>query len=274
MKSSLIYFCHIPKTSGTAVINSVYDAYHESLKILKKPEIDDHDPTFNIDLTQKDFNLFLETCYKELDFFSGHFGSISNSIPNCDNLEIFSIIRNPIDQAISMFNNIFRNSTDADWSNVEVFKIRNYLLNAHQPNMQASALHMSMDWEYMNLSRQKGIKNTFRINDIKMSFDDFLQIIKDKNIKLSTLENRTYLLNELEISLNKIKKTNIVLNKQFKANINPHYEKRKELNNIKCFLSQEDIEQFEHRNKLDIQLYEYLKDYEIKNKKCFDSKDI
>jgi hypothetical protein len=108
----------------------------------------------------------------------------------------------------------------------------------------------------------------------QVSFDEILNLIKEKNIKLSTIENRLYLLNELEICLNKINKTNIIADKQLKKNQRLHRETRQEFDDIKCFLSQEEIEKFKITNNLDYKLYNYVKNHEIKTGRCLTPDDI
>jgi hypothetical protein len=68
----MIYFCHIPKTSGTSVIRSVRSAFNNDLRIPNWNEI--YDPSLIENPNQKDFELFLEKSINNYDFLYGHLG--------------------------------------------------------------------------------------------------------------------------------------------------------------------------------------------------------
>jgi len=267
----MIYFCHIPRTSGTSVSHAVYAAFHKELRILRKPDIEQFDPWFSRGIDKTDYQSFLKKCYLNTDFFYGHHYSSPYIEPYSENLETFSIVRNPLERMISEFYYSNKNVSDSDWKNNRIHEIKNFLYSPKNSS-QCYWLLGDYDWEKMKLI--KNIVFTHWLQEKEISFQEILQIIKKRNIKLSTLENRTYLLNELEVSLNKIKKTNISLDKELKVNENFNIEKRPEFNNPECFLSQQEIETFKNLYSLDYQLYNYVKDHETRTGRCLTPDDI
>ncbi len=280
----MIYFCHIPRTSGTSISNSIYTAFCKELRILRKPDIEHYDPFFNKKLDKADYNFFVKECYSNIDFFYGHHFSSPHIEPYNESLETFSIVRDPLERSISEFYYMNNNTSHLDWVNIKIYQIKNFLL--HQTcNTQCLYLLGDYDWGRIE-EEESGIVEVlwrnmqgdeFRYSNIgedQISFQEILKIIKKRNIKLSTLENRTYLLNELETSLNKIKKTNIVLDKQVVANKRLYSEQRSEYNDPESFLSQEQIEIYKNINSLDYKLYNYIKDHETKTGRCLTPDDI
>ena len=287
----MIYFCHIPRTSGTSISNAVYAAFYKELSIYRKPDVEHYDPFINKKLDKADYEFFVKDCYLNIDFFYGHHFSSPHIEPYSENLETFSIIRNPLERLISEFYYINNNVNHLDWINTKIYEIKDFLLqdflldvNLGTFNTQCLYLLGNYDWERMKEENgnvqalwhnMQGVE--FRYSSMKedqISFQEILQIIKKRNIKLSTLENRTYLLNELEVSLNKIKQTNITLDKQVVENKHLHSEQRPELNDPECFLSHAEMEKIKILNSLDYQLYNYIKDHEIRNGRCLTSDDI
>jgi len=267
----VIYFCHIPRTSGTSVSNAVYDSFNKALRIPIKPDLEKFDPHVIRGINKTDYQSFLKECYLNIDFFYGHHFFSPYIEPYSESLETFSIIRNPLERMISEFYYYNRNVSDSRWKNNKIHQIKNFL---YSPNnlSQCYWLLGDYDWEKMKLT--KNTLFTHWLQGKEISFEEILQTIKKGNIKLSTLENRTYLLNELEVSLNKIKKTNISLDKELKVNENFNIEKRPEFNNPECFLSQQEIETFKNLYSLDYQLYNYVKDHETRTGRCLTPDDI
>lgn len=268
----MIYFCHIPRTSGTSIEKDVHSKFNRDLKILTKIEFEKYSPFHNLTINKEELESFVINCYSNIDFLNCHLASTPYIEPYCKNLQTFSIIREPIDRIISEFHYRHRSTTDKNWINYEIFNVRNFI--NYNANSQCLWLFGSFKWD-------KTLKNRTNINifwlDLEMgkvSFEKILQIIKKRNIKLSTIENRVYLLNELEICLNKIKKTNITLDKKIIVNENPYADIRKELDNIECFLSDREIENIKIANSLDYQLYNYVKDHETKTGRCLTPDDI
>jgi len=279
----MIYFSHVPRTSGTSVSNAVYNAFCKELRILPKPYIEQFDPFFNKKIDKTNYQSFLKECHLNVDFFYGHHFSNPYIEPYNENLETFSIIRNPLERSISEFCYNNNNVSHSDWTNNKIYEIKDFLLGK-MCNTQCLYLLGNYDWEHMKKESDK-VKtfwsniqgNEFyncNLEEDRISFQEILQIIKKRNIKLSTLENRTYLLNELEASLNKIKKTNIVLDKHVVENERLHSAERPEFNDPECFLSQEEIERFKIFNSLDYQLYNYVKDHEIRTGRSLSPDDI
>jgi hypothetical protein len=282
MWRKMIYFCHIPRTSGTSISNAVYLAFHKELSIHRKPDMEKFDPFINKELNEADYVFLMKECYSNIDFFYGHHFSSPHIEPYNESLETFSIVRNPLERLISVFYYMNNNTSDLDWVNIKIYQIKNFLLD-RPCNIQCLYLLGNYDWESIREENDnvqvlwrnmQGSEFRCSMGEDQISFQEILQIIKDKNIKLSTLENRTYLLNELEISLNKIKKTNIVLNKQLIENKHLHSEQRQEFNDPECFLSQKEIEKFKNINNLDYQLYNYIRNHETRTGKCLTPDDI
>jgi hypothetical protein len=253
------------------------------LNIYRKPDVERYDPFINKKLDMADYEFFVKECYSNIDFFYGHHFSSPHIEPYNESLETFSVVRNPLERSISEFYYMNNNTSHLDWVNIKIYQIKDFLL--HQTyNMQCLYLLGDYDWERI---KEEGGNvqvlwrnmqgDEFRYSNMRgdqISFQEILQIIKKRNIKLSTLENRTYLLNELEASLNKIKKTNIVLDKQVIENKHLHSEQRPEFNDPECFLLQEEIEKFKILNSLDYQLYNYIKDHETRTGRCLTPDDI
>ena len=270
----MIYFCHIPRTSGTSASDAVYDSFNKALRIPIRPDLDKYDPYFNNKINKEKFELFLKSCYSDIDFLHGHFLSSPYIESHSENLETFSLIRNPLERMISAFYFHYRYVSDSDWKNNKIHEIKNFLFLSKN---ESQCLWLLGDFDWEKIEKIESIKNIVFIDwpqEKEISFQEILQIIKKRNIKLSTLENRTYLLNELEVSLNKIKKTNISLDKKLKVNENFNIEKRPEFNNPECFLSQQEIETFKNLYSLDYQLYNYVKDHETRTGRCLTPDDI
>jgi hypothetical protein len=282
----VIYFCHVPRTSGTSISNAVYAAFHKELRIYRKPDIEQFDPYYTKGIDKADYQSFLKDCYLNVDFFYGHHFSTPYIESYGENLETFSIIRNPLERSISEFYYINNNVSHLDWINTKIYEIKDFLLGKNLNIFNTQCLYLLGDYDWERMKRENGTVQIFWCNiqrdkiyhhtmdENKISFEELLQIIKKRNIKLSTLENRTYLLNELEISLNKIKKTNIVLDKQVIENKHLHSAERPEFDDPECFLSQEEIEKFKNINSLDYQLYNYIKDHETRTGRCLTPDDI
>ena len=284
--SYMIYFCHIPRTSGTSISNGVYAAFHKDLRILSKPDIEQFDPYYTKGVDKADYQSFLKDCYLNVDFLYGHHFSSPYIEHYSKNLETFSIVRNPLERLISEFYYINNNVNHLDWVNTKIYEIKNFLLGRNLNTFNTQCMYLLGDYDWENMKKGNGTIQTFwcnvqrdkiyhhTIDEDKISFEELLEIIKKRNIKLSTLENRTYLLNELELSLNKIKRTNIALDREFKVNERFHSEERQEFNDPECFLSQEEIERFKVLNSLDYQLYNHIKDHETRTGRCLTPDDI
>lgn len=282
----MIYFCHIPRTSGTSISNGVYAAFHKELRILRKPDIEQFDPYYTKGIDKIDYQSFLKDCYLNVDFFYGHHFSTPYIEPYSENLETFSIIRNPLERLISEFYYINNNVSHLDWINTKIYEIKDFLLDVNLSTFNTQCLYLLGDYDWESMRTRKGTVEIFWCNiqrdkiyhhtmdEDKISFEELLQIIKKRNIKLSTLENRTYLLNELEVSLNKIKQTNIRLDKKMIVNEHLHSAERPEFNDPECFLSDAEMEKFKILNSLDYQLYNYIKDHETRTGRCLTPDDI
>jgi hypothetical protein len=271
----MIYFCHIPKTSGTSVVHSVSNAFSDTLRIPEWFEV--YDPAQVANSNREGFEKFLELSVKEYDFIYGHLGSAFSSRNYSDKVDTFTLIREPVDRLISIYNWINRDVSESLWEKERKFELIPFLRNEHKTfypsfshtnNSQSAYIISDYCWYLID-------QNIFiSINPINISFEELLQIIKKRKITISTIDNRKYLLDELEICLNKIKQTNIKLDKNLKENINIIGQKRITLENIYSSLSKEDLDKIKQFNQLDFQLYDYVKNHEEKTGRPLNHKDI
>jgi hypothetical protein len=107
------------------------------------------------------------------------------------------------------------------------------------------------------------------IKNADFSFSEILKIIKKQKMTLSTFENRNYLIKDLTFHLNAVRNTGISIEAHSK--IRPSNN----LHNVSIdLLSNEIIEEIKASNALDYQLYNYIKDHEIKTGRCLTPDDI
>jgi len=250
----LIYFCHIPRTSGSAIISSIAKSFSDILKI------GDYETGMQIHNDQKKLRSYLSEV-KKFDCIGDHFAAMPYSY--IENIDGFSLIRNPIERLISCFN--YFGPWDGSNSFIEFIRyqgshpIKDSMGFNGRPNMQCANLVNTILWE----GKEAYLENA------NVSFFDILKIIKKQRITLSTYENRNYMIKDLNFSLNKIKQTNIILNTELKVRPKQYlYDENFYL------IPNEIIEEVKVFNALDYQLYNYVKDHETRMGRCLTPNDI
>lgn len=268
----MIYFLHIPKTSGTSILRSTVRCFSDTLSVIKETET--YQFILDRNLEQKDFETFLKRSVDKYDFFYGHYACSPHVFSN--KIETFSIVREPFDRFLSCFRwlhksqgNFYPIEKEYEWKESDFRSIEGFMEAAFNdsystgfdstPNMQSANLVNEIEWS----------KNIPYLCSPKISFEQLLKIIKQKKITLSTFENRNYLINTLENSLNKIKNTNLKIDKNLKAN----FDERPKID-YKKILTKDLIQKINNQNKLDYYLYYYIKEFELKNGRSLSYKDI
>jgi hypothetical protein len=71
----MIYFCHVPKTSGISIVSEVTQAFNKLLRFPNPKSNEVYDPGSIINPNQKDFENFLQTSLTKYDFLYGHLGA-------------------------------------------------------------------------------------------------------------------------------------------------------------------------------------------------------
>lgn len=97
---NIIYFIHIPKTSGCSISHTLYDAMCEVDENLKLKPVD----SFNIDIKcKKKFDTLLRNYQKDVseNYIRGHYAA--SPYLYMENISGYSIIRDPIERLISCF---------------------------------------------------------------------------------------------------------------------------------------------------------------------------
>jgi hypothetical protein len=254
----MIYFCHIPKTSGSSIVSTIYENLFNILKIA------DH-RVAPLNTSEKELKNFLFNC-KEYDIISGHYAATPYDY--CPDLTTFSVIREPIERIISCFR--FQGNP-MSWHGAFPEVFYDYLKNKNSsfknsigfngmPNMQCANLTQKLKWNNYE-------EYPVYLESPNCSFDEILNIIKKQKITLSTFENRDYLFESLNNVLSQLSGKNISLDKEKKVNINP----LKFENN---YLTEDIVSEVKALNALDYQLYNYVKDHEIRTGRSLTPDDI
>ena len=211
--------------------------------------------------------------------------------PYAESVKVFSIIREPIDRLISNFLWIYRDSNPATMLQPDAPRLVpvefttdnfwNKIKNESNPecNLQNIFLQTTLEtnnsqckylFENLVIRDNNGVTQENKIINNQFTIQDMIYLIKNRKITLSTMENRIYLLDKLEFYLNTIKNTNIKINKNIKDNFNDTSRKK----DLIDLIDKSIIEKIKDKNKLDYDLYNYVKDFELKNERCLSYKDI
>jgi len=269
MEQSLIYFLHIPKTSGASLI-------YELDKKLQKPFRNKQN--FHNPLESKHtFEHFLKNV-TNAEIFAGHYAATPYLYQ--ENIAGFSIVREPLQRLVSCFEFLGPNH---NWGSSTRDALSKFVCNRvasgptigfnGEPNMQCASLTGDIKWEL-------GDKKPY-LEACEYSFSEVLKIIKEQKITLSTLENRGYLLDTVQIAVSNVCKKPIFLDKSTIFNPvnfvnNTTINKDTAYSNLlKSYkFSQETLEENQNLNNLDYQLYNYVKNHEIKTGRCLTPDDI
>ena len=249
----MIYYCHIPKTSGSS-IEAAVDNHMSRMRYAYSQ----HAPE---QMGEEYCKNFLNT-FQNFDLVRGHFAS--TPLEMFPGIKIYSIVRNPLDRVLSAF----RFSQKANnWRKPFKEILHSFVLNKKplntslgfdgRPNIQCDHLTQPLEW----------ISNIPSVKKGDLSFDEIIKHFKNNNYVLSTLENRSYLLNDLSNELTKKTGNHIVLDEKIKENENPF---KMDVDNI----ISEIYEDFYHLNKLDFDLYYYIRGHEKQFKRSLNSSDI
>jgi len=250
----MIYFCHIPRTSGSAIVSSIGKSFG---KILTNGC---YETGIKIHDDEKKLRLYLSEA-KNFDYIADHFAAMPYEY--VEKIDAFSIIRDPIERFISCFN--YFGPWDGSKNFIEFIKyygfhpIKDSMGFNGRPNMQCANLINTISWE----------GNEAYLESTNLSFFDILKIIKKQRMTLSTYENRNYMIKNLNFILNSIKNTNITLDTELKVRPKKYF-----YNESMYFIPDQIIEEIKNNNNLDYQLYNYVKDHEIKTGRCLTFDDI
>jgi len=250
----MIYFCHIPRTSGSAIRSSIGKSFGKILNSgCYRTGMQIHDD-------EKKLRLYLSKA-KNFDYIADHFAALPYEY--VEKIDAFSIIRNPIERFLSCFN--YFGLWDDSKNFIEFVRycgfdpIKDSMGFNGRPNMQCANLINKILWE----GTEAYLEST------NLSFFDILKIIKKQRMTLSTYENRNYMIKDLNFILNSIKDTNITLDTELKVRPKRHFH-----DESVYFIPNEIIEEIKILNILDYQLYNYVKDHEIKTGRCLTPNDI
>jgi hypothetical protein len=252
----MIYFCHIPKTSGSSISAAVSDHTDHLVYFGDMSEAEA--------MGEDAFISFLRKRNND-DFIKGHFATTPIEI--FPGIKSYSIIRDPIERLLSCFR---YSQQVVSWEKPFKDVLYEYCTYSKplqssmgfdgRPNIQSDYLTQPLEW-----ISSKG--STVSVKKGNLSFNDLLKEIKKNNFTLSTLDNREYLLKDISLELTKSTRKEIHLNKKIKINDNPF-----KLNDIDIFNNIYD--EIYQLNKLDFDLYHYIHAHETLTGRALRPSDI
>lgn len=270
----MIYFLHIPRTSGKQILE-ITDKSLNSLKSSLKNkyecrvvQADDpeqipgqHKELF-LSFTKKDeLELFFNNLSKRnsILFLQGHFAC--TPFLYFDNLKTFSIIRSPLERVVSEYFYI-------NYKYIDTIENKQDFINHLfcRINIQSTYLSSNIEW-----SSDKE-KYCFKLPDTEQSFSKLLTSIKEKKIVLSTIKNRNFIIIDIQKELEK--KINDSLNIPLTDLNTKTVNESIPLFELNTVLTKDIIEQFEKTNSLDYQLYNYVEFHENKYNRPLYPEDI
>lgn len=252
----MIYYCHIPKTSGTS-LSACLNEYKDKLKFYSGVNAEEF---YNkAKLTQH------LAKRKDDDIIKGHYAATPFDM--YPGIKCYSVIRSPVDRLLSVFR---FSQQPISWRKSFKDVLYSFLTNKDplrssigfdgRPNIQSLYLTQPLEWsnkEYGSVS----------VRQIDMNISDVLRIIKKNNISLSTMENRSYVINDISAELTKNTGNSIILNEKIKVNDNPFIIDAMDL---VC----EFYDEIYELNILDYQLYNYVSNHEKNNSRSLSPSDI
>lgn len=252
----MIYFCHIPKTSGSSV-EAALDDYKDDIKYISNM-------TSAEQMSENAFYDFLNK-RKNDDFIRGHFGTTPIEI--FPGIKSYSIIRNPIDRLLSSFRFSQKPITWRKPFKDVLYEYCKYNEPSEvsigfdgRPNVQSDYLTQPLCWI-------PGLKNGVYIKKGNLSFNELLIEIKKNNFTLSTFENRNYILESMSKNLTNLINKPVYLNSNIKVNENPF-----KMDAVDIF--SHFYEEIYQLNKLDFDLYNHIKEHENLTGRALESSDI
>jgi hypothetical protein len=261
----MLYFLHIPKTSGSfieAIIKSHKKEWPSSFVF------GHHLP--NPNQKNKLIEFFNSDKLKSCQFIKGHFATTPYQFVN--NIQAFSLIREPLDRAMSFFKYVTR-AVDITYPQ----SVYSYL--KQNPNLQSANFISDLKWIEVfeteeDIHRFKNLDSyPYYLDTPKISFEELLLQIKQKNITISTMENKLFLLEELELAISNLLGEDIIFNPELQTDTGYRVQYNPYTMDLSC-LTQDIKEEFKMLNNLDYQLYNYVKDHETKTGRSLTPGDI
>lgn len=261
----MLYFLHIPKTGGSfieAIIQSHKKEWPLSFAF--------GDQLPNPNQKNKVIQFFNSDKLKNFQFIKGHFASTPYQY--VDNIQAFSLIREPLDRAMSFFKYVTR-AVDIKYPE----SVYSYL--KQNPNLQSANFISHLKWIEIfeteeDIYRFKNSQShPYYLDTPKISFEELLLQIKQKNITISIMENKLFLLKELELAISNLLGEDIIFNPELQTDTGYRVQYNPYTMDLSC-LTQDIKEEFKMLNNLDYQLYNYVKDHETKTGRSLTPGDI
>lgn len=252
----MIYFCHIPKTSGSS-IEACMRQYENKIKFHQNK-------TSFSELSESQFRDHLMK-RKDDHVLIGHFAATPFEM--FPDVKGYSIVRNPIERLLSTFR---YSQTANNWKQPFKEILFSYLTGKQsrypsighdgRSNMQSLFLTQPLEWREEN-------KFIASVRHADISFSDVLSIIKKNNTTLSTMDNRNYILSDINLELINNTGYSVIFDSKIKVNENPF---KMDVMDLIC----EFYDEIHEANKLDFELYNYIRAHEAKFARALRPSDI